>query len=367
MITVARAALAGLFTLALGSLAGCPSGQPGAPTTQPQKATTTASSVSQETPSGNKELLVVSYDAGREVWDNLTAAYAAKYKTETGQTITFKTSYAGSRKQTNAVIDGLKADVAGLALPADVDLLASKGLVQGEWRKRYANNSAAYTSTLVYLTRAGNPKGINNWTDLIKPGVEVITPSPITGGGSKLNFLVLWAYQLDQGKSEAEAQSFTQKVYAQVPVLDEGARGSANTFLQKGIGDVFITWEAEGTRALSKTKQETGKDNLVLIRPAYTLIARPPVVVVDKVVDEKGTRAAAEAFVKYAFSPEGQEVIAKSGWRPTDATVAARYSEKFPPAGKGVYDEDIFGPWKDIDARFFSKDGVFNKIYQPKQ
>ncbi len=309
-----------------------------------------------------KELLVVSYDAGREVWQNLGDAYLKKLKAQgKDDGLTIKYSFGGSAKQAGNIIAGQKADIVGLALPIDLDAIAAKGLLDANWRKRpgLPEGANAYTSTLVFITRRGNPLGIKDWPDLAKPGVKVITPNPKTGGGSKLNFLNPYGYVLQNGGTEDDAKALLRKIYANVPVLDQGARGSAVTF-GKGTGDVFITWEAEGLL----TVQELGEDKTEIVRPANSILAKPPISIIDKLVDERGTRAEAEALVQFAFSKEGQEIIADSGWRPADPQVAKEHLTDFPQPTVTWEVEKQFGSWSHIQKTFFSDGGIFDQIYR---
>ena len=273
-------------------------------------------------------LLNVSYDPTREFYQAYNEAFAAHWKKETGEDVTIEASHGGSGKQARAVIDGLEADVVTLALAYDIDQIAEKGgLIAPDWQKRLPHNSSPYTSTIVFLVRKGNPKGIHDWADLVKDGVEVITPNPKTSGGARWNYLAAWGYALKQnGGDEAKAQEFVAQLFKHVPVLDTGARGSTTTFVQREIGDVLLAWENEAFLAI----KELGPDKVELVVPSLSILAEPPVAVVDKVVDEKGTRKQAEAYLNYLYSPEAQELAAKNFYRPTDPKVAAAHEKDFP-------------------------------------
>ena len=307
-------------------------------------------------------LLNVSYDPTRELYQQYNAAFAAHWKKETGEDLKIEASHGGSGKQARAVIDGLEADVVTLALAYDIDQIAAKGgLIAPNWQKRLPNNSSPYTSTIVFLVRKGNPKGIHDWADLVKDDVQVITPNPKTSGGARWNYLAAWGYALKQpGGNDATAQEFVSQVYKHVPVLDTGARGSTTTFVQRGIGDVLIAWENEALLAI----KELGADKVELVVPSLTILAEPPVAVVDKVVDEHGTRKQAEAYLQYLYSPEGQEIAAKNFYRPTDPKVAAEHAKDFPKVATFTI-TDLFGSWKDAQEKHFNDGGVFDQIYKP--
>ena len=277
---------------------------------------------------GSVELLNVSYDPTRELYQAFNTAFAQHWKKSTGQTVTVKMSHGGSGAQARTVIDGLEADVVTLALAYDIDEIAAKGsLLSRDWQARLPQNSSPYTSTIVFLVRKGNPKGIKDWDDLVKPGVSVITPNPKTSGGARWNYLAAWGYSLQQnGGDEQRAREFVGQLYKNVPVLDSGARASTNTFAQRGIGDVLMAWENEAFLALN----EIGKDRVDIVVPSLSILAEPPVAVVDKVVDKKGTRAVAEAYLQYLYTPEGQEIAAQNFYRPREAAVAARHASDFP-------------------------------------
>jgi sulfate/thiosulfate-binding protein len=302
-------------------------------------------------------LLNVSYDPTRELYAHLGEAFAAKFKAESGKTIEVKTSNGGSGAQARAVIDGLDADVATLALAYDIDAIADRGLIAPDWQTRLPDNSSPYTSTIVFLVRKGNPKGIKDWDDLIKPGVQVITPNPKTSGGARWNYLAAWGYALKKYGSEEKAREFVKAIYANVPVLDTGARGSTLTFVERGVGDVLLAWENEAFLAIN----ELEKDKFEIVVPSISILAEPPVAVVDKVVDRKGTRAAAESFLKFIYSPEGQEIVAKDFYRPRDVDVARKYEASFPKIRLITIAD--FGGWRTAQAAHFKDGGVFDSIY----
>jgi sulfate/thiosulfate-binding protein len=306
-------------------------------------------------------LLNVSYDPTRELYQAYNEAFAAHWEKETGEDITIEASHGGSGKQARAVIDGLEADVVTLALAYDIDQIAANGgLIAPDWQKRLPNNSSPYTSTIVFLVRKGNPKGIKDWPDLVKDGVEVITPNPKTSGGARWNYLAAWGYALKQnGGDEAKAQEFVAQLFKHVPVLDTGARGSTTTFVQREIGDVLLAWENEAFLAI----KELGPDKVELVVPSLSILAEPPVAVVDKVVDEKGTRKQAEAYLNYLYSPEAQELAAKNFYRPTDPKVAAAHEKDFPKLELLTIAD--FGGWKTAQERHFNDAGVFDQIYKP--
>ena len=306
------------------------------------------------------ELLNVSYDPTRELYQDFNKAFARQWKLRTSQDLVVKQSHGGSGKQARAVIDGLDADVVTLALAYDIDEIHNKAkLVPENWQKRLPGNSSPYTSTIVFLVRKGNPKKIRDWDDLVKPGVKVITPNPKTSGGARWNYLAAWAYALKQkGGSEAKAKEFVGRLYRNVPVLDSGARGATTTFVQRGQGDVLIAWENEAFLAVN----ELGKDRFEMVIPSLSILAEPPVSVVDRVVDRKGTRKLAEEYLKYLYSPEGQEIAAKHYYRPYDRKVAAKYASQFPKL-KLVTIDDTFGGWAKAQKAHFSDGGVFDQIY----
>ncbi|AJW45152.1 MULTISPECIES: sulfate ABC transporter substrate-binding protein [Ralstonia] len=306
-------------------------------------------------------LLNVSYDPTRELYKEINTEFAKKWKAETGEDITLRASHGGSGKQARSVIDGLEADVVTLALGYDIDAIAEKGLTGKDWQKRLPHNASPYTSTIVFLVRKGNPKGIKDWNDLVKPGIAVITPNPKTSGGARWNYLAAWAYALKQpGGSDATAKDFVQKLYKNVPVLDSGARGATTTFTERGIGDVLIAWEDE---ALLAARVE-GKDKFDVVVPSISILAEPPVAVVDKVADKKGTRKAAEAYLKFLYTPQGQEIGAKNFYRPTDPAVAKKHESEFPKV-KLVTIDDTFGGWQKAQKTHFADGGQFDQLYQP--
>jgi len=309
-----------------------------------------------------KTLLNVSYDPTRELYQNFNAAFAKYWKTKSGESVSIKQSHGGSGAQARAVIDGLEADVVTLALAPDTDAIAAKGLVHADWQKRLPQNSSPYTSTIVFLVRKGNPKGIHNWDDLVKPGVSVITPNPKTSGGARWNYLGAWGYVLGKtGKSEAKAKEFVAALYKNVPVLDSGARGSTTTFVERKIGDVLIAWENEAFLAL----KEFGADKFEIAVPSVSILAEPPVTLVDKVVDKHGTRALAQGYLEYLYTPEGQEIAAKNFYRPRLSEIAKKYGKNFAQIKLFTVDE-VFGGWGKIQKAHFDDGGVFDQIYQLK-
>ncbi len=307
-------------------------------------------------------LLNVSYDPTRELYQDYNEAFAKYWKAKTGDTVSVKQSHGGSGKQARSVIDGLDADVVTLALAYDIDEIGEKAkLIPADWQKRLKHNSAPYTSTIVFLVRKGNPKGIKDWDDLTKPGVSVITPNPKTSGGARWNYLAAWGYELKKTGSEAKAKDFVAALYKNVPVLDSGARGSTTTFVERGIGDVLLAWENEALLAI----KELGPDKFDIVAPPLSILAEPPVTVVDKVVDKKGTRAVAQAYLEYLYSTEGQEIAAKNYYRPIDPAVAAKYAKQFPKVGLITIDE-VFGGWAKAQKTHFADGGVFDQIYTKK-
>ena len=305
------------------------------------------------------ELLNVSYDPTRELYQQYNAAFAKHWKTETGEDVTIKNSHGGSGKQARSVIDGLQADVVTLALSGDIDALnLHQQLVDPNWQKRLADNSTPYTSTIVFLVRKGNPKGIKDWDDLVKKDVQVITPNPKTSGGARWNFLAAWAYAKAKYGNDAEALKFVTELYRHAPVLDTGARGATISFVQRQLGDVLIAWENEAYLSL----KEEGGDQLEIVTPSLSILAEPPVAVVDKVVDRKGTRKQAEAYLQYLYSPEGQRIAAQNFYRPRDAKVAAEFKDQFKPVKLVTIDQE-FGGWKAAQPKYFADGGVFDKIF----
>ncbi|MCP1634794.1 sulfate ABC transporter substrate-binding protein [Kerstersia gyiorum] len=305
-------------------------------------------------------LLNVSYDPTRELYRAIDERFSEDYKKETGDTVTIRPSHGGSGRQARSVIDGLDADVVTLALAYDIDAIADRGLLDQNWQARLPSNSSPYTSTIVFLVRKGNPKGLKDWDDLVKPGVEVITPNPKTSGGARWNYLAAWAYALDKnGGDQKAAQDFVGQIYKNVPVLDTGARGSTSTFV-KGVGDVLLAWENEAFLA----QKELGEGEFDIVVPSLSILAEPPVAVVDKVVDRKGTREVAEAYLKWLYTPQAQEIIAQNYYRPIDKTVAAKYASQFPEI-KLITIDDVFGGWRKAQAEHFGDGGTFDQIYQP--
>ena len=308
-------------------------------------------------------LLNVSYDPTRELYQEFNAAFAKQWKAKTGEAVAVRQSHGGSGKQARSVIDGLDADVVTLALAYDIDALADHGKqVPLDWQKRLPNNASPYTSTIVFLVRKGNPKKIADWPDLAKSGVEVITPNPKTSGGARWNYLAAWAYALKQPGGNADsAKAFVKRIYANTKVLDSGARGSTTTFVERGIGDVLIAWENEAYLSV----KALGPDKFEIVTPSLSILAEPPVSVVDKVVDKRGTRKVAQAYLEYLYSPEGQEIAARNFYRPRDANVAAKYAKQFAPVKLVTVDSD-FGGWRVAQKTHFDDGGVFDQIYAPK-
>jgi sulfate/thiosulfate-binding protein len=305
-------------------------------------------------------LLNVSYDPTRELYQDFNAAFAKYWKAKTGQTVQIKQSHGGSGSQARSVIDGLNGDVVTLALAYDIDAIAKAGVIGAGWQKRLPNNSAPYTSTIVFLVRKGNPKGIRDWGDLTKPGLQIITANPKTSGGARWNYLAAWGYALRQpGGTEAKARQFVAGIFQKVPVLDSGARGSTMTFVSRQIGDVLLAWENEAYLAVGESPGQ-----VEIVVPSASILAEPPVAIVDKVVDRKGTRAIAEAYLQYLYSPEGQEIAAKRHYRPRDEKVAARFANAFGKAKLFTIDE-VFGGWQKAHSTHFADGGVFDQIYRP--
>jgi sulfate transport system substrate-binding protein len=307
-------------------------------------------------------LLNVSYDPTRELYQDFNAAFARHWKAKTGDNVTVKQSHGGSGKQARAVIDGLEADVVTLALAYDVDAIAEKGkLFPADWQKRLPHNASPYTSTIVFLVRKGNPKGIKDWSDLVKPGIGVITPNPKTSGGARWNYLAAWAYALKQpGGNDAKAQEFVGKLFANVPVLDSGARGSTTTFVERGIGDVLLAWENEAYLAV----KELGPDKVEIVTPSLSILAEPPVTLVDKYADKHGTRKVAEAYLQHLYSEEGQDIAGRHYYRPIDRKVAAKYARTFASV-KLITIDEVFGGWQKAQKAHFEDGGSFDQIYKP--
>ena len=310
----------------------------------------------------SQTLLNVSYDPTRELYQEYSAAFAKYWKTKTGNDVSINQSNGGSGKQARAVIDGLEADVVTLGLAYDIDAIADKAkLLPSDWQKRLPNDSCPYTSTIVLLVRAGNPKGIHDWDDLAKPGVSVITPNPKTSGGARWNFLAAWGYEFKKtGGDDAKTREFVTALYKNVPVLDSGARGSTTTFVERGIGDVLIAWENEALMAV----KEFGKGKFEIVVPSISVLAEPPVTWVDKNTERHGTTEVAKAYLQYLYTPEGQEIIAHNFYRPRDKEIAAKYASQFPNLPLFNIDEQ-FGGWTTTQNKFFADGGIFDQIYQP--
>ena len=309
-------------------------------------------------------LLNVSYDPTRELFQDYNTAFAKYWKAKTGQEVTIQQSHGGSSKQARAVIDGLDADVVTLALAYDIDAISDKGhLLPSNWQSRLPNNSSPYTSTIIFLVRKGNPKKIKDWDDLTRPGVSVITPNPKTSGGARWNYLAAWGYALRKfGGDESKARDVVSKLFANVPVLDSGARGSTTTFVVRGMGDVLIAWENEALLGAN----ELGKERFEIVIPSTSILCEPVVSVVDKVVDKKGTRAVAQAYLEYLYSPEGQEIAAKRYYRPRSAAVLKKYAAQFPKMNLFTI-ADIAGDWKQAQAKHFADGGIFDQVYSANQ
>lgn len=306
------------------------------------------------------QLLNVSYDPTRELYQQYNEAFSKHYKQETGDNVTIRQSHGGSGKQATSVINGIEADVVTLALAYDVDAIAERGRIDKAWIKRLPDNSAPYTSTIVFLVRKGNPKQIHDWNDLIKPGVSVITPNPKTSGGARWNYLGAWGYALENNNNDqAKAKEFVKALYKNVEVLDSGARGATNTFVERGIGDVLIAWENEALLA----QHELGKDQFEIVMPSVSILAEPTVSVVDKVVDKRGTRQVADEYLKYLYSPEGQTIAAKNYYRPRDEAIAKQYSQQFPQLKLFTVDQ-LFGGWQKAQKEHFATGGEFDQISQ---
>lgn len=313
-------------------------------------------------PAKEIKLLNVSYDPTRELYSEFNAAFSKHWKEKTGDTVTIQQSHGGSGKQARAVIDGLQADVVTLALAYDIDAIADKAkLFPEDWQKRLPNNSSPYTSTINFLVRKGNPKGIKDWDDLIKPGVAVITPNPKTSGGARWNYLAAWGFALKKfGNDETKAREFVAKLFKNVPVLDSGARGSTTTFAQRGIGDVFISWENEAFLAV----KEFGADKFEIVTPSVSILAEPPVTLVDKFAKKKGNEAVAKAYLDFLYTDEGQDIAGKNFYRPRSAKAVAKYESQFPKVNLFSIDE-VFGGWKKAQKTHFDDGGVFDQIFKP--
>jgi sulfate transport system substrate-binding protein len=350
--TSARRALAALLPILL-LVAGC-SGDGGG-------ASANAAPADEGTTRSATSILNVSYDPTRELYAAFDTAFARYWKEKTGQVVTVNQSHGGSGKQARSVIDGLEADVVTLALAYDIDAIGQQaGLLSADWQARLPDQSSPYTSTIVFLVRKGNPKGIHDWSDLVRPGVQVITPNPKTSGGARWNYLAAWGYALRQnGGDEAAARDFVARLFRNVPVLDTGARGATNTFVQRGIGDVLIAWENEAFLAVN----ELGADRVEIVVPSVSILAEPPVAVVDRNVDRHGTRKVAQAYLEYLYTPQGQELAAKNYYRPRLASVAARYADRFPKLQ--LFTIADFGGWQAAQKKHFGDGGVFDQIYKP--
>lgn len=360
-----RAAAGMLLILAMG-LTACGNGGNAGTNEAAAKPTEGAASAAETSasPAAAKEpveLLNVSYDPTRELYESYNKAFAAYWEQEHGQKVTVKQSHGGSGKQSRSVIDGLEADVVTLALGYDIDAIQKAGLINEGWQSKFEHNSSPYTSTIVFLVRKGNPKGIQDWPDLLKEGVEVITPNPKTSGGARWNYLAAWGYALDQnGNDEAKAQEFVKELFKHVPVLDTGARGATTTFVERGIGDVLIAWENEAYLSV----EELGPDKFEIVNPSQSIVAEPPVAVVDKTVDKRGTREVAEAYLKYLYSEEGQQIAADNYYRPTLEAVREKVKDRFPEIKLFTLQEK-FGTWEETQEKHFNDGGIFDQIYVP--
>jgi sulfate/thiosulfate-binding protein len=310
------------------------------------------------------ELLNVSYDPTRELYTKFNDSFIKYWKDKTGQDVTIDQSHGGSGAQAQSVIGGLDADIATLALGSDIDAISKAGLIQSDWQSKFKENSAPYTSTIVFLVRKGNPKNISDWNDLTKDGVSIITPNPKTSGGARWNYLAAWAYASKKYNGDETAiKDFMSKLYANVAVLDSGARGATTSFVERGLGDVLIAWENEALLSLN----ELGKDNYEIVVPSLSILTEPSVAVVDKVADKKGTREVATAYLDYLYSKEGQEIIAQNYYRPRDKEVAEKYKDTFPVVNLVTIDDPLFGGWTKAQATHFADGGTFDEIYIPKK
>ena len=307
------------------------------------------------------KLLNVSYDPTRELYQQINAAFAAEWKKKTGSDVTIDLSNGGSGKQARAVIDGLEADVVTLGLGYDIDVLADKGLLPQDWQSKFPNNSSPYTSTIVFLVRRGNPKNIKDWPDVIRPDVQVITPNPKTSGGGRWSYLSAWGYAYRKnGNNEAKAKEFVTALYKNVPVLDSGARGSTTTFTEREIGDVLLAWENEAHLAL----KEFGADKFEIVLPSESILAEPPVAVVDKVAEKKGTADVAKAYLSYLYTDAGQEIIAQNFYRPSNKAILAKHASQYGKLNLFTF-QSVYGNWRQTQAKFFADGGVFDQIYTP--
>lgn len=307
------------------------------------------------------ELLNVSYDPTREFYQEINEQFAAEWKEKTGQTVVINQSHGGSGKQSRSVLDGLEADVVTLALAYDIDVVAERELISPDWQQQLPDNSSPYTSTIVFLTRKGNPKQIRDWDDLVKPGISVITPNPKTSGGARWNYLAAWGYALQKNNGDEEkAKEFVTRLFRNVPVLDSGARGSTTTFVERGIGDVLIAWENEAYLAVN----ELGKDKFEIVNPSVSILAEPPVTIVEKYAEKHGTREVAEAYLHFLYTPKGQEIAARHYYRPRSVEVLKAHSSAFPAIEMFTIDT-MFGGWSQAQNVHFADQGIFDQIYQP--
>ncbi len=309
---------------------------------------------------GNATLLNVSYDPTRELYQSENTAFTQYWQKKSGQSVVINQSHGGSGKQARAVIDGLEADVVTLALAYDIDAIADSKLLDINWQKKLANNSTPYTSTIVFVVRKGNPKQIKNWDDLVKPGVSVITPNPKTSGGARWNYLAAWGYKQKQTGSAEQAKTFIKALYKNVPVLDTGARGSTLSFAQRGLGDVLIAWENEAHLIL----KEFGSDKYEIVSPSVSILAEPPVAIVDKNVEKHGTRKLAEAYLNFLYTPQAQDIIAQNFYRPRNPAALKKYAANFPKIKLFTLGE-VFGNWRTAQKTHFNDGGVFDQIYTP--
>ena len=336
--------------------------QGGAPANSAVTVATTPGTAPVSAAAGAVEILNVSYDPTRELYREFNTAFAKHWQTKADQTVTIKQSHGGSGSQARAVIEGLEAAVVTLALAFDIDALATQGgLIPANWESRLGNNSAPYTSTIVFLVRKGNPRGIKDWSDLVKPGVKVITPNPKTSGGARWNYLAAWGYHLRKGGNDASAKTFVGDLYKNVLVLDSGARGATTTFVERGIGDVLLAWENEAFLAI----KELGPNKVEMVVPSLSILAEPPVTIVDKVVDKRGTRAVAQAYLDYLYTEEGQTIAGKNYYRPRLDSVAARSGDQFAKVQLFTI-RDHFGSWTEAQKAHFADKGIFDQIYLPK-
>jgi sulfate transport system substrate-binding protein len=356
-----RLLFASLLAGALGALAAAGGGAPAAAAARMAAASSGLAAPAAPAASAAREvkLLNVSYDPTRELYQDFNAAFARAWKARTGQAVTVDQSHGGSGKQGRSVIDGLEADVVTLALAYDIDAIAAAGLLPANWQARLPNNSSPYTSTIVFLVRKGNPKKVHDWDDLLRPGAQIITPNPKTSGGARWIYLAAWGYAMKKYGQEARARDFVTRLYRQVPVLDTGSRGSTITFVERGIGDVLLAWENEALLAVN----QLGKGKFEIVTPGVSVLAEPPVAVVDKVAAKHGTTAVARAYLEYLYSPEGQEIAARNYYRPRQPAVAARHAVQFPHLQMFTVDQ-MFGGWTKAQKTHFADGGIFDQIYQ---